>query len=105
MLLSLDEAQFYANRLLWIGVPLSIAAGIGTLVLLNFYIRRWVNKLNRQNRNIVGRIFYLLSSNKHSSKFRCTSCTTEVENRACNNTPSLKELPVPLVNTSTGDQR
>jgi hypothetical protein len=100
MLLSL-EAQFYANRLLWIGVPLSLAAGIGTLVLLNFYIRKWVNKLARQNGNIVGRIFYLLSLNKDSSKFRCTSCTTGL---VCNNAPAVKEMPLPLVNSSMGDQ-
>jgi hypothetical protein len=104
MLLSLDEAQFYANRLLWIGVPLSIAAGIGTFLLLNFYIGKWVNKLTRQNGNIVGRIFYLLSSNKHPSKFRCTSCTTELENKLCNNGQTLKELLMPSVKSSTGDQ-
>jgi len=87
------------------GIPLSLAAGIGTLVLLHFYIRKWVNKLTRQNGNIAGRIFYLLSSNKHSSKFLCKICTTELENKLCNYAPTVKELLLPLAYSNMGKSR
>lgn len=57
MHISLDEVQFYANRLVLTGLPLSLAAGIGAIVLLNLYLRKRINKLANQDWNKVKRIF------------------------------------------------
>ena len=62
MHISLDEVQFHANRLVWTSLPLSLAAGIGAIVLLNLCLCKWINKLANQDLNIAKRIFYLLSS-------------------------------------------
>ena len=92
MQLSLDDAQFFANRLVLMGIPLLLAAGVGALLLLSFYIRKRVNKLTRQDLNIVRKILCLLSLEKHSSRYRCTSCRIEAELKSCNHDPTAKEV-------------
>jgi hypothetical protein len=92
MHISLDEVQFHANRLVWTSLPLSLAAGIGAIVLLNLCLCKWINKLANQDWNIAKRIFYLLSSNKHSAKYRNSNRTFEPEQKLSNHAPTVKVL-------------
>ncbi len=101
MQISLYEAQFYASRLVWVGLPLSLAAGIGALVLLNFYIRKCVNKLASQKRNIAGKIFHLLSANNHRSKYCCPRRNLRPDHQSCNGFPVVKKV-LPVVKTPIG---
>ena len=40
MQLSSNNIQFFVNQLVRIGIPISVVAIIGTLLLFNFYIKR-----------------------------------------------------------------
>lgn len=69
MQLSSNNMQFFVNQLMWIGIPISLVAIIGTFLLLNVYIRRMMARMGSLNSNIMECMFSTLSSDRGSLKY------------------------------------
>jgi hypothetical protein len=69
MQLNSNNMQFFVNQLMWIGIPISLVAIIGTFLLLNVYIRRMMARMGSLNSNIMECMFSTLSSDRGSLKY------------------------------------
>jgi hypothetical protein len=93
MQLSSNNTQFLVNQLVWIGIPLSLVAIIGTFVLLNFYVRRMLAGMGCLSSRITGRTFSPLSSARGSLKYYLMSSRTSHKQIACSRCSSkMKRL-------------
>lgn len=68
--------QFFVNQLVWIGIPISLVAIIGTFLLLNIYIRRIMARMGSLNSNIMEFMFNTLSSDRGLLKYCLMSSPT-----------------------------
>lgn len=73
---SSNNMQFFVNQLVWIGIPVSVVAIIGTSLLLNFYVRRMMARMGSLNSSIMECMFSTLSSDRGSLKYCLMSSPT-----------------------------
>jgi len=89
---------FFINQVIWIGIffgisitismlvpfPISLVVIVGTLLLLNYYLRkRMMSRIGSVKGTVMGGIYSPTLSDGGSLKYYCMSCGTQHKQTAC----------------------